>query len=478
MASSVARPLRVGIVGGGIGGPACAQLLRARTSAQSTRRKIDVVLFERDSTAGQRQQGYYLGINERTFETLAPVLPNMPLLRYDKDKNASAKFAFHRRTGAPIMQFAVPADNAFVDRTNFRNELSAGLVNVQWGKKFVKYEPNGEGSGVRVCFADGSAEVVDVLVGADGANSSVRRLRAPAITYRDLNITNVAACAPLDDPGMPAMVRDAVVHPKGGSMLARWLGTDGHTVMMFAYHPAVGSSAGHGQSTPGSAGTHTPAADTGTQPPSELLWVLSYPGKAEDWKGKYSGVGEDTSDEYGKSIHARAQLLADCCERIRKHINPTLADAVALTGKYPDHPQYGLVGLYGPRQICSVDPKDVATQLNPEVGSVHERVVLLGDAAHASTTHRGLGANTAILDASDLANTLISIANNPSDDPKQLAKALRDYESIMVKRGQQKIKDSTQSTGMIHDAGFFGRHIREPVLATIGTLMRWLGKSG
>ncbi len=53
-------------------------------------------------------------------------------------------------------------------------------------------------------------------------------------------------------------------------------------------------------------------------------------------------------------------------------------------------------------------------------------MTLLGDAAHAMTTHRGLGANTAFQDAVDLAKALKS---------DNWHSTLTNYESVMINRG-------------------------------------------
>jgi len=53
-------------------------------------------------------------------------------------------------------------------RPGLRNLLLDG-VDVRWSKQVIGYEES-ENS-VRICFADGTDEVGDVLIGADGVNS-------------------------------------------------------------------------------------------------------------------------------------------------------------------------------------------------------------------------------------------------------------------------------------------------------------------
>lgn len=74
------------------------------------------------------------------------------------------------------------------------------------------------------------------------------------------------------------------------------------------------------------------------------------------------------------------------------------------------------------------------------------RVTLLGDAAHAMTTHAGLGANTAFMDSIDLANAF----KGDMDWRKELS----DYEEKMMKRGFAAVKRSYGSTMMVHSSGY------------------------
>jgi len=54
---------------------------------------------------------------------------------------------------------------------------------------------------------------------------------------------------------------------------------------------------------------------------SQILWVLSYPGKKEDWEGIFTGKGEAVTEEYSESNTARDQLLDFVLSRV-KNIYP------------------------------------------------------------------------------------------------------------------------------------------------------------
>jgi len=90
------------------------------------------------------------------------------------------------------------------------------------------------------------------------------------------------------------------------------------------------------------------------------------------------------------------------------------------------------------------------------------RVTLLGDAAHAMTTHRGQGANITFLDAVDLANAIKSGCG------------ILEYEDILFRRGFKAVKESKQSTNGIHSTGIFAYFIWW-LFYTIGTIV-WLRK--
>jgi 2-polyprenyl-6-methoxyphenol hydroxylase-like FAD-dependent oxidoreductase len=159
---------RVGIVGAGIGGLTAANALR--------RRGHDVVVFEQTPEPRTVGGGLHLwtnairalreiGIGE-AVEAVAvevereQILTSSGRLMAEWDVAAAA-----REIGAPSVG---------LNRPELLRTLIASLDGgaLHYGKRLLEFRD--DGSGVTLTFADGSEERVDVLVGADGINSTVR----------------------------------------------------------------------------------------------------------------------------------------------------------------------------------------------------------------------------------------------------------------------------------------------------------------
>jgi 2-polyprenyl-6-methoxyphenol hydroxylase-like FAD-dependent oxidoreductase len=376
-----------------------------------------VVVFDRDVSSTWREQGYVIGLDAGTVKLLEPVMQSLPdVERLLRDPlNLIQTFKMLDASNRTLLGFS-GNNGVFVDRSALRTALLSGLE-VEWNKRFVRYEP-GADSTVLARFEDGSQFAVDVLVGADGAQSTLRRQYAPYLSYDDLGLTNVAGFLPLELA--PPAVRAETEHG-----LARWLGPDGNTMMALV---------------------HCQSATRAT-----LLWSLSYPGARADWETEFAHATEDLTNEYAESAHRRAQLLARLVERVTPRFPEPLARVVASTP--PDR-------LFGPRQMYSMDARAVKRLAAASVGP-GGLVVLLGDAAHATTTQRGLGANTAFADAADLAVAL------QADD---LAASVARYNRTLATRGASVVGQSRSTSGMIHMGGLKGSLVRGTMRVIGGTI--------
>ena len=139
------------------------------------------------------------------------------------------------------------------------------------------------------------------------------------------------------------------------------------------------------------------------------------------------------------------QLKAYVDREVAAHFHPEVAEVVARTSL--------AAMIRGGESLKCIVP--VAG--NPLAPST--RVTLLGDAFHPMTSHAGLGANTALADAIDLAAAL--------KRPDWTA-ALAAYEQAMVKRGFANARTSLTMTRVITATNPVGVMMRNGLMRTIG----------
>lgn len=188
-----ATPMRVGIVGGGIGGLALARALQLAGG-------FNVTVFERDASFGVRPQGYAV-----TIQQASHALARLGLLEgvQAEDTECVAHYVFDR-TGAVLTCFgralsawrapapspattlghnraagtpAAARKNWHIARGRLREILYESLVpgTVQWGHRLVSIRPRARAQAVEMRFEQGhfndrheASREFDLAVGADG----------------------------------------------------------------------------------------------------------------------------------------------------------------------------------------------------------------------------------------------------------------------------------------------------------------------
>ena len=361
--------LRVAVAGGGLGGLCLAQgLLKAG---------VDVTVYERDAQLAGRRQGYRLHVDARAGLALEQCLPPASLALFQATcSEASTRLTVvserlrvlnEQRRTTDADPYAPATLSTSVNRQTLREVLAAGLDGrLVFGCELTSYELTGyepTGSqdgrdGVRLHFADGRQAEADLLVGADGVGSAVRRQYLPAAAPADTGKRCVYGTIPLG-PGeadrLPSALRDGFTAVIGGQV---GMATG---VVRFRQRPE--------QAAP----WLSPAGDY-------LMWAVA-------GDGRRFGVADERL-----TAMSPAELHALTARMIRSW--------------HPD--------LRALHARAAVDETFlVRVRTSPAVPPwPPSRVTVLGDAIHAMSPARGSGANTALQDAALLCRTLTGTAGN------------------------------------------------------------------
>ncbi|MGO4459447.1 FAD-dependent oxidoreductase [Streptomyces sp. M-16] len=168
---------RIAIIGAGPGGLICARILQ--------RRGISATVYDLDASGAARDQGGTLDMHPDSGQNAlreAGLLDEFLALARPEGR----QMRLVGRDGRVLFD-AVPPETATEDGNPEidRGQLRALLLNslepdtVRWSHKLTHVEPLAEGVH-RLHFADGSTAEADLVVGADGAWSKVRRLLSDA----------------------------------------------------------------------------------------------------------------------------------------------------------------------------------------------------------------------------------------------------------------------------------------------------------
>ncbi|MEV0126706.1 NAD(P)/FAD-dependent oxidoreductase [Streptomyces sp. NPDC050703] len=168
---------RIAVVGAGPGGLVCARVLQ--------RHGVAATIYDLDASPLARDQGGSLDMHPGTGQLAlreAGLLADFLALARPEGQQMRLVGRDGRILVDTAPPEAGPADgNPEIDRGQLRDLLLRSLApgTVQWGRRLTRAEPLGGGVH-RLHFADATTVDADLVVGADGAWSTVRRLVSDA----------------------------------------------------------------------------------------------------------------------------------------------------------------------------------------------------------------------------------------------------------------------------------------------------------
>lgn len=416
------RNPKVLIIGAGTGGMCLAHGLR--------RAGIDVAVYERDRTRTGGLNGYRVGISPNGCRALKSCLDPELFDTFVATTGGDYRYLtmyterFRELVGIRFDELPRTGDNPEdrdynVSRMTLRQVLFTGVEDaITFDKKFTGYEQHPDGT-VTAHFADGDTATGDLLVGADGANSPVRRQYLPSATHTETGLIGLGgkvSLATSEKHGLPSRVMN------GMSMLFDRRGQFGIThAMRLPWHDGA------------------PREGIGT---SDAALIEAWPGLRYDNTTDYLSWGLSTSrslapddvlDREGTDLHEVAlRLTTDWDPRWREIV--TASDPSAA-------------------HCLSVRTSDPLPPWQPST------VTMVGDAIHTMTPGRGAGANTALRDARELRDRLVRVR----DGELSLREAVGEYEDLMRRYSALAVRESLE---FMNDDGT----ARRPVLGPLSVL--------
>lgn len=368
----------VNIIGGGIGGLCLAQGLR--------KSGITAAVYEQGPRRADLHwlQGYQIHINPSGSRALQECLSSAlweTLIAASCVPNGGFQVLTEQMLEIAFVEPEMMDGISHVPivRATLREVLLEGLEDVvNFGKEFTHYQqtPNGK---VIAFFKDGTTAVADVLVGADGTGSKVRKQYLPRAQIADTGIVGAACRLPIsrdNDGRLPEHLftrLTSIVPPKSTYMIV-------------------------------TQSIHKPGAKYKDSIGDHLIWVLI------SSRAPYGDANPKAMD--GASIRKVALRLAE-------NWHPVLRNLIATSD---------------PKNVSAV-PVLTSIPVKPWEST---NITLLGDAIHTMTPLQGLGGSSALRDAGVLCRELIE-ADRGTCTP---IAAINAYETAMIDYGFAAVRRS------------------------------------
>jgi 2-polyprenyl-6-methoxyphenol hydroxylase-like FAD-dependent oxidoreductase len=402
--------MRVLIAGAGLGGLTLAHRLRSVG--------LQPLVFERGPAQLDLSSSYRIHIDANGSRALHACLPAEQWRTFEARSAASPRgieFVTERLRHLTFIAEADPHQSTSsrshpISRSGLRQLLLSGLEDVvSFERRVVGFEHTSN-EHVVARFADGGSIEGDVLVGADGSASAIRKQLLPDARVVDSGVGGIAGKVYLDDA-----VRQHI-GPRWLSQMTMVLPVRGMAFFMAPFQ--------------------RPGEAANLDLPEHLFWVLI--GQSAQFETRLGGANQ--------SGEAFQRLALDKVERW----HPLLAS---------------LVRQSAPESIIGV-PLHTA---QPTEAWQPARVTLLGDAIHTMTPLQGLGGNTALVDAALLGQQLIEADQGRLD----VRQAIGSYEAAMRQYGFDAVQLSLQISNSVASDNAAGRIAFRTVLR-VADQLPWL----
>lgn len=370
--NDVNSTVKIVICGCGLGGLTFARSLfylrDDRVAAGQPFPDLSITILERDTSSVEREaQGYSLSLRGDAVGGGIQTLERIGLL--DEIRKGAApghRFVMANKKFVPYLELpsgsTVPSNdpnkppiplNIRVARKFLRNTLLKSLPvdrsTIHWGAHAITADviPNGNGrEQVRITTASGQTFEGDLLIVADGANSSIRRHLFPDEKLEYAGCVAYTAATTFPD-GLPDRVADGVLFGMSG---------EGHAVLL------------------------APVDET------KMLFCVSYKSDKKI-EHEYRGDRKSLTDEELQDFRAIAFKYTKGFA-YESEMNSFITNA-------------------DPKTIRVINAQDMKPHANSR--AKNPQIILIGDAAHAVSPFAGNGANMAIMDGFELAEQLLNV---------------------------------------------------------------------
>lgn len=412
--------MKVIIIGAGTGGMCLAHGLR--------RGGIDVAVHERDRTRSSGLHGYRVGISPNGARALKACLD--PELFATFVATTAAPYdtlAMLTERYRPLTRISFddlphtgdgPEDGEHnVSRMTLRQVLFTGMEDViTFDHRFTRYTQHDDGR-VTAHFDDGADDTGDLLVGADGASSRVRRQYLPHATHTETGLVAIGGKTLLTDRS-EAMLPEIVRNGLGMYFDRRGQFGITHTMRM-------------------------PWSEDGA--PREGVGASE-----RELVSRWPGLRFDNTTDYVSWAITTSRTIAP-----RDILERTGPDLVALAGELSEG--------WDPRWLDLIATSDPGAAValgirtaDPVPAWTPSTVTMVGDAVHTMTPGRGAGANTALRDARELRDRLVRVR----DGELSLLEAVGEYEDLMRRYSSLAVRESLE---FMNDNGTARRPVIGPL---------------